>query len=104
MTVENFVSQVLAETTASDEVARVWQTATRNALSEYRDRFEAMINIMDVSDVKQSFIGIIERMFADGIISRGRIITVFAFATLLQQRFKIDLSSKGTGYTNSGGA
>ena len=84
MTVENFVNQILAETTAFDDVARVWQTSTRNSLSEYRDRFEGLFNMMDMSDVKQSFIDIIERMFADGIVSRGRIITTFAFATLLQ--------------------
>ena len=91
MTVENFVNQILSESTASDDIARMWQTTTRNALSEYQDRFDGLINMMDISDVKQSFISIIERMFADGIVSRGRLITTFAFATLLQQRFKVDL-------------
>ena len=47
--------------------------------------------MMNISDVKQSFIGIVERMFADGIVNRGKIITTFAFATLLQKHFKIDL-------------
>ena len=41
-------------------------------------------------DVKQSFIDIIERMLADSKVRRGRIIIQFAFATLMQQRFKID--------------
>ena len=91
MTVENFVCQFLSEASASDDVARALRTSTWKVLSDYRDRFEGLINMVDISDVKQSFIGIVERMFADGIVSRGRIITSFAFATLLLHRFKIDL-------------
>ena len=94
MKAEQFVRRVLYPSEDADDTSRFWATLTLNALLEYQDRFEAIANLIDTENVKNEYVRIIERMFSDGILSRGRLVATFALASLLQERFDVDLVSE----------
>ena len=70
MKAEQFVRRVLYPSEDAEDTSRFWTTLTLNALHEYYDRFEAIKNLIDSDNVQYKYVGMIERMFSDGVLSR----------------------------------
>jgi hypothetical protein len=92
---EDFVKLVLSGNNDDDDDAvDAWQRLTFDALRDYGDQIEEIVALLPNDDVENVFTKIVEEMFSDGIVTRGRIVTMLAFAVHLQQKNDVDLSKE----------